>query len=504
MIRAPDAYEERLRAYVLERAEESRAVRVGEKEVSEQAAIVARFRDLFDREQLEALREVEASAATPDERERAHRLARACESGIVTSELAGLQDELQNAELAARVPFQGEELPLRTAFARLGTLATYAEREELGPPTLDVSATLNDRRLELARAGEELKAALSGEDDPVRRSETEKGVSLGELASALEEVAATTADVYEERRERWLNRLLGPERAPRPPQYHTAFVFRLTPLAATYSKERATEVCVATLAALGCDVTADPNIRTDLEDRPQKSPRPVVIAPDPPAVVHLVTRPLGGLQDYQDFLHEAGHALHFAGCEPGLPYAFRALARDNALTETYAYLLQSIVREPGWHEERFGLDRAQAAENAELAQFLDSFMFRRYLAKLRFELDFWSRFRSDGGTPDGYAERLTELTGFVYRADRYLADMDAGFYSADYLRAWIRSAQLRAHLRASVGDDWWRRRETGELLRGLFREALRPSSEDLAARIGYDALDTGPLLAEQAGRGELR
>ena len=39
----------------------ARAVRVGEKEVSEQAAIVARYRDLFTREQLDALHEAEAA-----------------------------------------------------------------------------------------------------------------------------------------------------------------------------------------------------------------------------------------------------------------------------------------------------------------------------------------------------------------------------------------------------------------------------------------------------------
>jgi len=74
--------------------------------------------------------------------------------------------------------------------------------------------------------------------------------------------------------------------------------------------------------------------------------------------------------------------------------------------------------------------------------------------------------------------------------------MDAGFYSADYLRAWIRCAQLRAYLTADVGEDWWRSAETGEFLRALFAEGTRPSSEDIAARLGYEPLDTKPLLAE--------
>ena len=51
----PADYESRLQRYLFERAEEGRAVRVGEKEISERAEIVARYAELFTREQLEAL-----------------------------------------------------------------------------------------------------------------------------------------------------------------------------------------------------------------------------------------------------------------------------------------------------------------------------------------------------------------------------------------------------------------------------------------------------------------
>ena len=38
---------------------------------------------------------------------------------------------------------------------------------------------------------------------------------------------------------------------------------------------------------------------------------------------------------------------------------------------------------------------------------------------------------------------------------------------------------------------------TGAVLRGLFAEGTRPSSEDVAARIGFEPLDTRPLVQEQ-------
>jgi hypothetical protein len=280
---------------------------------------------------------------------------------------------------------------------------------------------------------------------------------------------------------------------------HTGWLRRLSPLAGTYTKERCVPVCTATLAHLGFELSRIPNIRLDLEDRPQKSPRACVIASDPPRVVHLITRAQGGMHDYAAFLHEAGHALHYASCDPELPYAFRKLSRDHGLTELYSYAIESLSREPGWHAEHFDLDDDEAERNAEAAEFVEALLFRRYGAKLGYELEFWRRYADDGGTPGGYEERLLAATGFRYPRENYLADMDWGFYTADYLRAWIRSAQLRHRLRADLGAEWWRSPDTGDFLRELFREGTRPSSEEIAARLGFDPLDIGPLMAERNG-----
>jgi hypothetical protein len=494
-VRSAAEFEEQLQRYLFERSEEGRAVRVGEKETSEQAAIVARYADLFSRDQLQALR-AEEQSADGDQREWLYRLRKTCESGLVAAELTERDDELENALLAARVTFKGEELPLRSALAQLAVISDYQERDELGELQRRKSAGFNEERLELLRAYEELEADLSEEPDPVARSEEEKQISLRELESVLVAASEQIEPAYLELRETWFERLLGPERELQPSSAHMGYVRRLSPLDATYTKERATEICLATLSALGFDLAADRNIRLDLDDRPQKSPRACVIASDPPKVVHLITRAQGGLHDYQAFMHEAGHALHYAGCDPNLPYTFRRLARDHALTEIYSYICEAITREPAWHAEHFGLSDEDARTNAQATRFLEALLFRRYTAKLQFELGFWSSFDDVGTTSEDYAERLTSATGVRYPSDGHLADMDAGFYSADYLRAWIRHAQLRAHLIETVGDDWWRSPETGETLRSLFAEGTRPSSEEIAARLGFQPYDTSPLIAE--------
>jgi hypothetical protein len=494
-VRTPVDYEERLARYLFERSEEGRAVRVGEKETSDQAAIVERYRDLFTPGQLDRLREAE-EGASGEQRELLYRLRKTCESGIVAAELSAREDELENAILAARIDWRGEQLPLRTAQAKLAVLPEYRERDELGALHNAANARFNDERLELLTAGDALEAELTGIAGAIERNGEEKGIALHELERALDAASVSSAAAYDVLRERWFERLLGPNREAVPTSNHTSYLRRLSPLEATYTKERSVEVCVATLRELGFDIQSIPGIRLDLDDRPQKSPRACVIASDPPNVVHLITRAQGGLHDYQAFLHEAGHALHYAGCDPNLPYSFRKISRDHALTEIYSYIVEAISREPGWHAEHFGLSDEQAQENAEATGFLEALLYRRYVAKLQFELAFWERFPEDGGTAAGYSERLTAATGIRYPAENFLSDMDAGFYSADYLRAWIRSAQLRRHLISELGETWWRRPETGERLRELFLEGTRPTSEEIAARLGFEPFDTAPLLDE--------
>src|ERR687887_913666 len=183
-VRSPAEFEEQLQRYLYERSEEGRAVRVGEKEVSEQAAIVARYADLFSREQLRAL-QAEEERADESQKEWLYRLRKTCEGGLVAAELAERDDELENAILAARITFKGEEMPLRTAQAKLAVLEPYADRDELGEIYQDASAVFNEERLELLRAYEELEADLSGEPDPIARSEEEKQISMRELETVL-------------------------------------------------------------------------------------------------------------------------------------------------------------------------------------------------------------------------------------------------------------------------------------------------------------------------------
>ena len=249
-VRSAAEYEARLQQYYFERAEEARAVRVGQKEVSEQAAIVARYRDLFTRPQIEALREAEA-AANGEDHERLYRLRKTCEAGVISAEIAEQEDALENAILGAQVTFHGDAMPLRTAQARLAVLDSYADREELGELERTESARFNPDRRALLDAHERLEVDVTGEPDPVRRNEEEKGISLRELEGVLVAASDATTAAFVRLRDRWFEKLLGRERDELPSNTHVHYLRRLSPLESTYTKERAVDICLATTLALG-------------------------------------------------------------------------------------------------------------------------------------------------------------------------------------------------------------------------------------------------------------
>ncbi len=425
-VRAPAEFESRLQQYYFERSEESRAVRVGEKEVSEQAAIVARYADLFSHDQLAALRVAEEAAAG-DERERLYRLRKTCEGGLISAELAEQEDALENAILGAGVTFKGEELSLRAAQARLAVLDSYADREELGELERAESARLNPDRLALLAAYERLDGEVSGEPDPIARNEEEKAISL------------TRARAGARRRRRRDDGGVRPAARP---------LVRAAARAGAGRSSRRTRhvVLPAPSVAVRVDVhegavgrglpgdRAGARLRHDRD--PEHPPRPRGPAAEEPARVRDRVRSAGGRAPDHPC---AGRARRL----PGVPARGRARAplrgrRPAAAVHVPAHLARpradgDLLVHLRVDHARAGLARAalrtrrmrRRRRTREATLFLEALLYRRYTAKLRYELGFWASFAEEAGrSPRDYATRLTEATGIRYDPRDYLADMD--------------------------------------------------------------------------------
>ena len=192
--------------------------------------------------------------------------------------------------------------------------------------------------------------------------------------------------------------------------------------------------------------------------------------------------------------HEGGHALHGAAVDKKLPYALKTLSRSGALTETYAFILEDLVFNPLWLSTFLNVSANSAQRIQKQAYFVNLMMLRRYLGKFSYEYEMFSQNAIAKG-PALYAKNLQNLTGFITKKIYWLSDMDSGFYSADYLRAWIGAAQIKDYLKRKFGQKWFLNPKAGKFLRGLFARGVSDEVEDVVRKLSYRPFDISLLVS---------
>ena len=125
-------------------------------------------------------------------------------------------------------------------------------------------------------------------------------------------------------------------------------------------------------------------------------------------------------------------------------------------------------------------------------------MMRRYAAKLSYELELHRK--GVDGMAATYASELGRVLKFRVPEDQYLVDLDDGFYAAQYLRAWIFDAQMRAALREEHGDTWWSTEGAGRFLKQQWSTGQKYTVEELLTGVGYAGLDINPFAEELDSR----
>jgi hypothetical protein len=103
---------------------------------------------------------------------------------------------------------------------------------------------------------------------------------------------------------------------------------------------------------------------------------------------------------------------------------------------------------------------------------------RRYAAKLLYEIEFFQADDMKQMRPR-YAEILGDSLKLPVNPESYLDDIDGSFYVIGYLRSWALEAQLREFLRSEFDNDWFAKRDAGDLLRELWSLGQGPTADEL-------------------------
>ena len=248
------------------------------------------------------------------------------------------------------------------------------------------------------------------------------------------------------------------------------------------------------VSEMGIDATAKGRIIFDVGEREGKRARAFCSPVRVPQEVYLVLRPHGGQSDYNTFLHELGHALHFGYASPDYAFEYRWLG-DNSVTESYAMLFDHRMQDKGWLMRYTGLSGPRVGKFLRTAGFEELHFLRRYCAKFLYERALYSGEVSWSELPDLYVSLLSNATGFEYDPADAFVDVDPRFYSARYLRAWQLQSILNEGLTARFDFDWWRNPGAGPwMVRELFAQGQRENAEEIASRAGAEKLSFDPLI----------
>jgi hypothetical protein len=462
--------------------------------------IYERYGDLFTRDAIDAIKRIydETPAHLETERMGLRLLYGSAQAGYLEAQARELTDEVARCESAVRVEWDKERVPVNNVPKIISNESVASRRRELAARWVDAQLSCNDLRASRLESFHESARTLGY--DSYRALFTDlMGTDFERLAALTSGFMERTESAYTSALARAVARDL-PDVAFDDLQHADYFFFqRMTRLDPFFPAQELITTYKDAMKGLGIRVEQQQNIHIDAEARAFKNPRAACFRINPPDDVRLLIAPVGGAYDYAILFHEAGHAQHFGWSSRDLigHYPEFLYAPDHATGEGYAFLLSHLFQDAGWLvEHRSGVSPSQAREIVRHLALLTCSNVRRRCASLSYEIELHDSagLRSER-LAASYSDSLSEATRFRRSPALYLTDLDDGFYSAAYLRAWGFEVALREHLRTRWGRRWWTSRKAGDELIDLWNTSSRYTVEELASLIGFGEISFD-LLAD--------
>ena len=401
-----------------------------------------------------------------------------------------LIDKFYSTEAMLKVEVNGEKLPYRYCSVIIANEGNREKRERIFNKRLEVEyKELNPIMLKIVESDHETAKELGFKNYKEMYQEI-LGIDLDKLLSKVLNLSKKLEKVYIN----GMNEILEDEMGinlKEAEKHDIAHLFRAKKFDKFFKKEKAVPLLKRFYREIGIDMEKQSNIKLDLEERPNKSPRAFMVPIKVPEDVRLVVLPKGGIDDYRSLFHEAGHLEHYANVDPNLEPEFKYLG-DTSVTETYAFLSEYMLIDISWLKDHLKIEELENYLKFELI--LKTYFIRRYTAKLEYEIKLHTMGLK--GMDKVYKETLEKHLIFKHPMEHYLLDVDPGFYSSQYLRAWLLEAMLREELRNKLGEKWYTRKESGEFLIGLWRSGQKYTADEIAVKLGYSGIIEKPFYEQ--------
>jgi len=436
----------------------------GLKDSLDLASVLNKYAALNSREVIETVKNALHASTDPTEKRQLAYLLGDCLEGYINTATSETDDAVATAESRSTVTIDGKEMAFRQSAGMLSNERDRVKRLEIHQTRAGVVQAVNKQRLDSLACMRRLIVDDLGYPNYEAFYAELKQVDFSGFSGLMGQFMRDTHELYKNRLNEWTHEEMGvgPDQCYR---HDISFIMRAVRFDEYFPEEKLKSTLVNTMANLGIDLRSQQNIILDLEKRPTKSPRAFVVAAQVPEEVYLVVQPRGGRDDYGAILHESGHAEHFGNTSKDLPYEFRWLG-DYSVTECFAFTMELLTLDAGWLKQHLHMPDDVIKAYQKYAYTVLFYLIRRYSSKLEYELQLHDP-RPLDGKAHLYSEAMEKNLLVTHDADLYLSDVDAGFYSANYLRAWIMWAQLRKHLKKEFGEQWFNSHEAGAYLKTI-------------------------------------
>lgn len=498
---------QQLEAFELEICREHLAHSVGLKEDLNSAPIYDKYPGLFALENVKECKKLVDSTTGLEKRKNLYLLGSLIGS-FMSEPLKELSDERDTFEAKAVVDVDGKDVPFRQIGIMISNESRHSERKRLFELTLDLKKKMEAYDKKMLEEEWEL-AKKTGFNDYTSIFSFVKDCDYDKMAAQMRKFLVETDGLYEQLISEEMEKIGVP--MDDAAGYDISFWIRNPRFDRYFKKEDLVPSLKETLKGLGIDLESQDNIKVDIEDRPGKVPRAFCMPLRIPEEVHLVIKPSGGQNDYKSMYHECGHSEHYANSSADLPFEFKHMG-SHCVTETYAFTFEHLIMTDEWLSRHTKMDSKTRRDFLEFDMTVKLFFLRRYATKLLYELKLHrgdlasldDRFEPVSGKKykdmsECYSDMLSKACKVKIHPINWASDVDGGYYSADYLRAWMLEAQLKEHLKEAFGNDWMHKTEAGDFLKSLWKDANKPTPLELAKAFGRASIEMDILTEEVKG-----
>lgn len=402
--------------------------------------------------------------------------------GYIGNRIFDLTQDIVNAELQTSVTINKRPISLRYGMLLLPAEKDRKQRlmlDKLFGQTQDSINPLREKRVN------ELKVIATeiGYRSYIHLIEDTMDINLESMKKEAELFLAHTEEKYVDLLKRLESAYLNEDDVPLAKSDIT-YIFKSNPFDKYFPEIELIPTIEDTLFGMGINIHDQPNISLSFERQEGKSPKSFCCPVNIPDEIHLVFNPKGGIEDYQTSLHEAGHSQHYAFTSKELPFEFKRLG-DKSVGEGYGFLMQQLTSNIKWIKRFINMEEGDLSLYKTFIAGYNLYMVRRFCGKLLYEMEIFSGPLNDQTLKAKYKDIMEATVKVKVNPNNYLLDLDLGFNTPYYIRAWIFESYLRDYAHSNFGEEWFSDKQSGEFLKKLWQRGNSLTAEEIVKELGY-------------------